>query len=299
MAGYRARVMLLSLKVIALFMGLLWAFPADAYRPKILRIGFIPSENGHQMYLKVTPLVKALSTAMGMRVAPFIATDYPGVIEAMRSQKLDAAFLAPLAYVIAEKKAEARLLLKVVRHGSDVFYSAIIVRKDSGIRGLKELKGKTFAFGDPLSMAGTIFPQMLLRESGVDPLKDLVRLAPAGHDVTVFNVFNKEAAAGAVFANDPIGKEGAWSLFLKTPEDRAQIVPIAMSKAIPNDTFCVRRDLDEAVAQKLQKAILGLSRTPTGRALFYDIYHIDGFKPAKPADYDSVRQAVKALGRTY
>ncbi|MBI6545885.1 MAG: phosphate/phosphite/phosphonate ABC transporter substrate-binding protein, partial [Cyanobacteria bacterium NC_groundwater_1444_Ag_S-0.65um_54_12] len=196
------------------------------YRPVKLKIGFVPSENVAQMYRKVAPLVNNLRNALGLPVVPFVATDYPGVIEAMRSQKLDAAFLAPGAYVIAEKTANARLLLKTIRHGRDVFYSAIIVRRDSGIRSIKDLRGKRFAFGDPASMAGAIFPKVLLKTNGIDPQKDLRQLPPSGHDVTVLAVFNRQADAGAVFANDPDGNSGAWNYFLKTPEERAQIMVI-------------------------------------------------------------------------
>ncbi|MEB3299332.1 MAG: phosphate/phosphite/phosphonate ABC transporter substrate-binding protein [Candidatus Sericytochromatia bacterium] len=263
----------------------------------VLRIGFVPSDKFDEMFRKVGPLVSDLSKRMGVRVVPFVATDYTGVVEAMANRKLDAAFLAPMAYVFAEQKAKVRLMLKAVRQGRHEFYSAIIVRKDSPIRNLTDLKGKTFAFGDPLSVAGTVFPSALLRSRGIDPASDLRRLPGGGHDATVLAVLHGKADAGAVFCNDPDGKEGAWTVLLKRPEDRQAFRTLAVSKAIPNDVVCTRRDLDPKLARRLKGAFLALGKTAAGRKLFKEIYNIDAFVEARPSDYDGVREALAAMNR--
>lgn len=276
------------LVAIAAVVGLCVPAPAEAYRKAILRIGFVPSENWAQMAQKVAPLLADLSRRVGMKAVSFVAQDYPGVVEAMKHRKVDAAFLAPLPSVMAEREANGRILLKATRYKREFYYSAIIVRKDSGLRSLRDLRGKKFAFGDPYSMAGTIFPKKLLRDAGVDPDADVESVPmQGGHDATVLAVFNRSADAGAVFSNDPVGKEGAWSFFLKTPDERQQIVPIAISKPIPNDTFTVRADLDADIVSKLRSALLAMSATP---GLLHEIYHLDGLKEAKYEDYEPVRE---------
>jgi phosphonate transport system substrate-binding protein len=272
------------------------SLPAQAYRPRILQIGFVPSENSAQMAQKVTPLLADLGRRIGLRAVSFVAQDYPGVVEAMKNRKVDVAFLSPVPAVMAEKMADAKILLKAVRHGRDMYYSAVIVRKDSGLRTLKDLKGKRFAFGDPFSTAGSIFSRAMLRASGVDPDKDMSSLPPGSHDATVLAVFNRHADAGAVFANDPRGKEGAWTFFLKSAAERQQILPIALSKPIPNDAFCVRRDLDPALVGKIKAALLDMSSSKAGRNLLKEIYHLDTLKEARSEDYDPVREAAKSLG---
>ncbi len=272
------------------------AAPAQAYRPRILQIGFVPSENSAQMAQKVAPLLADLSKRIGLRAVSFVAQDYPGVVEAMKNRKVDVAFLSPVPAVMAEKMAGARILLKAVRHGRDQYYSAIIVRKDSGFKTLKDLRGKKFAFGDPFSTAGSILPKALFRASGIDPDKDMSALPPGSHDATVLAVFNKQADAGAVFANDPQGKEGAWTFYLRSAAERGQIVPIAMSKPIPNDAFCVRSDLDPALIKKLKGALLDMSATKAGRNMLREIYHLETLKEARSSDYESVREAAKTLG---
>ncbi|MBM3268307.1 MAG: phosphate/phosphite/phosphonate ABC transporter substrate-binding protein [Candidatus Sericytochromatia bacterium] len=275
---------------------LLIAAPAGAYRPRILQVGFVPSENSDEMKQKVAPLLADLSGRVGLRAVSFVAQDYPGVVEAMRNRKVDVAFLSPVPAVMAEKMAGAKILLKAVRHGRDHYYSAIIVRKDSGLRRIQDLKGKTFAFGDPFSTAGSILPKAMFRDVGIDPDKDVTGLPPGSHDATVLAVFNKRADAGAVFANDPQGKEGAWTFYLKTPAEQHQIVPIAMSKPIPNDAFCARADLDSDLIAKVKNALLAMSATKAGRNMLKEIYHLETLKEARSADYESVREAAKTLG---
>jgi phosphonate transport system substrate-binding protein len=272
------------------------ATPAEAYRPRILQIGFVPSENSAQMAQKVAPLLADLSKRIGLRAVSFVAQDYPGVVEAMKNRKVDVAFLSPVPAVMAEKMAGAKILLKAVRHGRDQYYSAIIVRKDSGLKTLKDLRGKKFAFGDPFSTAGSILPKALFRAIGMDPDKEMSALPPGSHDATVLAVFNKQADAGAVFANDPQGKEGAWTFYLRSAAERSQIVPIAMSKPIPNDAFCVRSDLDPELVKKLKSALLDMSATKAGRNMLREIYHLETLKEARSSDYESVREAAKTLG---
>ena len=284
------------------FWALLFALGQNAlaYRPPILRIGFIPSENSQEITRQVRPLIAYLHHALGISVTAFVPTDYPGVIEAMRSHMVDAAFLSPGAFVVTENECKRlkrpffiKPLLKVVRYGRDTYYSAIIVRADSGIHTLAQLRGKRFAFGDPESMAGSLFAKVMLRKAGIDPKRDLKLLPPGGHDATVMAVFNHQADAGAVFSEDPKGKVGAWTLFLKTPAERRQIVPIAFSRPIPDDMFCVRNDLDPRMSQALEHSLERLSATAWGRNLLHRVYDIDGFTLAHSSDYDSVREALR------
>ncbi|GIW22853.1 MAG: hypothetical protein KatS3mg068_1860 [Candidatus Sericytochromatia bacterium] len=88
---------------------------------------------------------------------------------------------------------------------------AIIVRKDSNINTLKDLKGKRFAFGDPISTSSHIFPKMLLIKNGINPDTDFVNVLFAGtHDSVVLSVYNKKVDAGATFSDDKEGKK--WFL---------------------------------------------------------------------------------------
>jgi phosphonate transport system substrate-binding protein len=270
---------------------------AIAYAPKVLRVGLVPSENMQHLLKNARPLMSALKEALGMQVVPFVATDYTGIIEAMRSNKLDVAFFAPGALVLAEKKAKAQVILKASRHGKSVFYSAIITHRDSGIHRLSDLKGKTFAFVDPTSTSGGIYPKAMLMDMGISPERDFSRTIYAGgHDAAVLAVYNKKVDAAATFSNDPQGKDAAWNQFLTTSKQSSKIVPIAFSKPIPSDNIAVHSQLDPLLQKKIKTVFLLLSQTPKGRKLLWDLYRIDGFVEAKTSDFDPVRDAFAKVG---
>jgi phosphonate transport system substrate-binding protein len=289
----------LSVSVFALAMALTVSGGCAKSSPssKILRVGFVPAENAQQVIQNAQPLVEILQKKLGMEVRPFVAADYTGVVEALRVGKLDIAFLTPASYVLAKNEANVRVALKSERKGSPYYYSAIITRADSGIRTLEDLRGKVFAFGDPLSTSANVFPRKLFHEKGIDPVRDFKKmLYSGGHDATVLAVFNGKVDAGATYANSPDGDDTAWARYLKNPEDIKKIRAIAFSEPIPADNLVFNGSLDDRLARQIEEIFIELSRDPKGKKMLRDLYQIDGFVRATDKDYDSVRQAFAIAG---
>jgi phosphonate transport system substrate-binding protein len=264
---------------------------------KVLRVGFVPAEDAQQVMQNAQPIVEILRRQLGMEVQAFVATDYTGVVEALRVNKLDIAFLTPASYVLAKNEANVKVVLKSERKGIPFYYAAIITRADSGIKTLDDLRGKSFAFGDSLSTTGNIIPRRMFRERGIDPVRDFKRvLYSGGHDATVLAVLNRKVDAGATYANSPDGNDTAWMRYLKNYEDVKKIRAIAFSEPIPADNLVVSASLDEAIAKKIVATFVELSRNPEGKKMLRDLYQIDGFVPATDKDYDSVREAFADAG---
>ena len=264
---------------------------------KVLRVGFVPAENAQEVIQNAQPIVEILQKELAMDVQPFVATDYTGVVEALRANKLDIAFLTPASYVLAKNEADVTVLLKSERKGSPFYYAAIITRADSGINKLEDLRGKTFAFGDPVSTSANVYPRKMFHEVGIDPARDFKQiLYSGGHDATVLAVLNGKVDAGATYANSPDNDDTAWKRYLKKPEDVKKIRAIAFSEPIPADNLVINARLDETIAKKVQTVFLDLSRDPKGKQMLRDLYQIDGFVPATDRDYDSVRQAFQVAG---
>ena len=264
---------------------------------KMLRVGFVPAEDAQQVMQNAQPIVEILRKRLGMEIQPFVATDYTGVIEALRVNKLDIAFLTPASYVLAKNEAHVRVVLKSERKGIPFYYAAIIVHADSGIKSLEDLRGKTFAFGDSLSTTGNVFPRKMLKEHGIDPVRDFKQvLFSGGHDATVLAVLNRKVDAGATYANSPDGADTAWMRYLKNSEEVKKIRAIAFSEPIPADNLVISTSLDDAVAKKIEAVFIELSRDPEGRKMLRELYQIDGFVPATDKDYDSVRLAFAEAG---
>lgn len=280
---------------LAALASLMLTAPARAYTPKELRLGFAPFENQAEVMRKAQPVVRALSRALGMPVKPFVAGDYPGVVEAMRSGKLDVAFYSPAALVMAEKVAHARVILKSVYKGRSIYYSAIITRADSPIKKLSDLKGHSFAFVDPGSTSGGVYPKVMLLNAGLNPDKDFSHMIYAGgHDAAVLAVFNHKVDAAATFANDTRGADVPWKHILKG--DASQIRVLGYSRPIPNGAIAVSEKLDSGVAEKVKQALLDLGKTEQGRKDLSQMYLIEQFAPATSADYDPVREAFHKVG---
>jgi phosphonate transport system substrate-binding protein len=264
---------------------------------KVLRVGFVPAEDAQQVMQNAQPIVDILQKQLGMEIQPFVAADYTGVVEALRVNKLDVAFLTPASYVLAKNEANVKVILKSERKGIASYYAAIITRAGSGIQRLEDLRGKTFAFGDALSTTGNIFPRKMFKERGIDPVRDFKQiLYSGGHDATVLAVLNGKVDAGATYANSPDGDDTAWMRYLKNPEDMNKIRAIAFSEPIPADNLVINGNLDETIAKKVEEIFLQLSGDPKGKQMMRDLYQIDGFVPASDRDYDSVRQAFDIAG---
>ena len=265
--------------------------------PKILRVGFVPAEDAQQVMQNAQPIVEVLRKRLNMEVQPFVATDYTGVVEALRVNKLDIAFLTPASYVLAKNEANVRVILKSERKGIPFYYAAIIVRADSGIRTLDDLRGKTFAFGDSLSTTGNVIPRRMLKERGIDPVREFKQiLFSGGHDATVLAVLNGKVDAGATYANSPDGSDTAWMRYLKDDREAKKIRAIAFSEPIPADNLVVNAKLDRSLIEKIEQVFIDLSRDPDGKKMLRELYQIDGFVTASDGDYDSVRQAFADAG---
>ncbi|MDB5096539.1 MAG: phosphonate transporter, periplasmic phosphonate-binding protein [Cyanobacteria bacterium RYN_339] len=266
-----------------------------AAQPRPLTIGFAPFENQAEVLRKARPVVDVLTKALNRPVRPFVAGDYPAIVEALKGGKLDVAFLSPAAMIMAEKVAGARVLLKSVYKGRSAYYSAIITRTDSPYKTLADLKGHTFAFVDPGSTSGGVYPKLMLMKAGLNPDHDFSHLIYAGgHDAAVLAVLNHKVDAASTFANDNHGDDVPWKHILGKDADK--IRAIAYSQPIPNGAIAVSKSLDAETTAKVRQTFLDLGKSVEGRAHLSRFYLIESFAPATSADYDPVREAFARVG---
>ncbi|MEZ4606155.1 MAG: phosphate/phosphite/phosphonate ABC transporter substrate-binding protein [Deinococcales bacterium] len=143
--------------VLAIMLSLAGLVLAQA--PLTVRLGFNPTQNSEQLSAAAQAIADYLESEFegAIEVEVFLPTEYRGLIEAMRSDNLDFAFFPPDGYVIASREANAQVLLKSVRNGNPFYWSAIIVRQDSGISSIADLEDKSMAWVDPNSAAGYVF----------------------------------------------------------------------------------------------------------------------------------------------
>ncbi|GAF08536.1 phosphonate ABC transporter phosphate-binding periplasmic component [Paenibacillus pini JCM 16418] len=185
---------------------------SKSYVPKELNVQFVPSQNADTLEAKTKPLEKLLGDKLGIPVHVTVSPDYNTIVEAMASKQVDVGFLPPNAYVLAhDKKKTVDLLLQAQRYGVkdetgedttdkvDFYKSMIIVKKDSPIQSLKDLKGKKIGWQNVTSSAGYVFPAAELKQEGIDPDKDVQGVTIKGHDAAIMALLNGQVDAVAVF----------------------------------------------------------------------------------------------------
>lgn len=286
------------------FLGLLsfscLSFEVAAATPKTeVVMGFNPAENADVVETNSKLFSKYYQERTGLKVKTFIATDYTALIEALRSGQIDFAWLPPFSYIKAEEMAGAEVLLKAVRKGQAVYYSAIITRSDKKINSIEDLKGKNVAWVDPSSVSGHIFPKAnLMKKKGLDPDKFFGKQVFSGaHDALVLAVLNGTVDAGATFCNGPKGEDGAWNQFL-TAADAKKVRVLFVTDPITGDTMATSKKFirdNKPIVDKTVAMLKDMSNTEEGKKILKALYRIDAMVPATSKEYDAVREAAKTL----
>lgn len=262
------------------------AFPALAQQ-QVLTVGLIPSEDSRAMIANSQKMMDMLAAALGMPVKPFVAADYNGVIEALRSKRLDVAYLGPFSYVLGATIAniEAFAVAETKKAGRTFYHSQVVAHKDSGIRTVADLKGKTFAFVDPSSTSGHLFPKAGLMKAGFNTDKDFGRVIFSGsHDSSAIAVQNKKVDAAAIA--DRI-LDAAIAKGLARRED---LVEVWRSDPIPESPTVWRTDLPADLKKRVQAAFLQVKDIP-----WSDQGLLNGFFPTNDAAYNVIRDTAKLL----
>jgi phosphonate transport system substrate-binding protein len=274
------------------------------YVPKELEVQFVPSQNAETLEAKTKPLEKLLGDQLNIPVHVTISPDYNTIVEAMSSKQVDIGFLPPNAYVLAHDLRDAAdLLLQAQRFGVNDedgqpteekvnFYKAmILVKKDSGIKTLADLKGKKIGWQDVTSSAGYVFPAAELKKAGIDPETDVQGVTIKGHDAAIMALLNGQVDAVANF-------QDARNIVVKdVPDVFEQTTVLHFTAPIPNDTISVRSDMNQEWRDKIAQAFIAITEDPEGAQIVKDIYTHVGYVAGDDANFAPVRDYAEAVGQ--
>ena len=276
-----------------------------------IKMAFVPSANSQRVLASGEPLGRLLGQITGYTFRVSVPTSYAAVIEAMGSNNIDVAWLAPFSYALAHQKYNAQVILSSVRFGQ-LAYPSVFITADPSIRTLADLRGKKFAFVDPASASGYLYPVAELKRKGLvtgtPPNLDAFfgsgnTIFAGGHDRVVTAVYNGQAAAGAVFGgplNPGLGTPtDARSLVARTfPDVYQKVRIIAETQLIPNDTVSVRAGLPPDMVRQIQQGLLELAGTTEGNKYLVDLYAINDLAPVTDSFYDPLRRVAQEAGIT-
>jgi phosphonate transport system substrate-binding protein len=258
----------------------------SAYALDDLKIALIPSEDSRAMLKQSEALMENLEQKLGVKVSGFVATDYNGVIEALRAGHVDIAYLGPFSYVKATEVAdvEAFVVAETEKAGSVAYHSQIIASADADdINGLDDLKGKNVAFVDPTSTSGYVFPMVGLKKANIDPQRDFKNVVYTGaHDANILAV--KHGRVDAATVADRIIDAAVAKKMIGSDEYKV----IWRSPAIPESPMVWRSALSDEDKAKIRDAFLNMEPVQFG-----DQGMVNRYVETNDAAYDIVRDAAK------
>lgn len=224
----------------------------------ILTLGVITSENEADRVERYKPVRTYLEKELGVKIKWRSATDYAGVIEALKSGKIEIARFGPASYakawIVMNGKVKP-LVGELDKKGDFGYHSVIVVKKDSPYKSLDDLKGKTLAFADPNSTSGHQAPRYFLTEAGYDPDSFFGSTSFSGsHENSVMALLNGTFDAAATWwrsesRSNPQRMEskgmiepGQWRVIWKSPR-------------LPSSPWAVRTDLPEDMQKEIGEAL--------------------------------------------
>lgn len=255
-----------------------------------LVMGLIPAENNEEMIKTFEPMRAYMEKKLHRKVKLYTATDYAGVVEAMRKKRVDIAWFGPLSYYLAEMEAGAEAFAVGIRQGSSspTYKSLMIAPCDSGIKSITDLKGKSVAFVNPASTSGGLMPTYMVKHAtGMMPEQFFGKFTYSGsHDAAELAVKNKTVDAAA---DNDITYTKMLEKGLITKESNCII---AESSPLPGSPLVYRGDLPKKLKAQIKDIILNAHKdiqvTGYGK--------ISHYVAVTPADYQSIRDMVKELG---
>lgn len=287
------------LALSALVLTLVTACSSKNDEDKPLMLQFVPTNNDGSMQAKAKPFAEYLTEKLGRPVEVTLATDYSTIVEAMASGKVDIGIMPPAAYLQAreQKAAEAILTsqlgafdtetgLPVEGKLSGTFKAEVLVRKDSGINSLLDLKGKKIATLQPNSASGYIYPVAEMRLAGLDPVTESTLIIVNDIPSEITSVLNKQADAVFVFQGARVvfgGKFADLDLF-----EELKVLYLS-EKDIPNDAIAVQPDMDADLRKQIEEVFMAMSSDEVGKDTMKLWGHL-GYVPADESTYDTIQE---------
>ncbi|SNB78208.1 phosphonate transport system substrate-binding protein [Arboricoccus pini] len=241
-------------------------------RIPVIRIGILGGENAADRLTNYACWKDKLEAHFNVPVELFPAADYAGVIQGLLAGQLDIAnAFSPNSYAsIVSQDPDAVEAVATQRQtdGSLGYYSVIIARKDSGLKTVADLKGKTLAFADPNSTSGYLYPSFELKAQGYDPATFFAKTGFAGgHEQGVVAVLNKQYDAAATWSS-AIGDESKGyssgnlaKMVQKGALNMKDIVILWKSSLIPNGPELVRKALPADFKAEYAKVLFDLPKS--------------------------------------
>jgi phosphonate transport system substrate-binding protein len=260
---------------------------------KALNFGFISTESSQNLRQDWQPIIDDMSKRLGVKVTAFFAPDYAGVIEGMRFNKVQVAWLGNKSAIEAVDRANGEVFAQTVNaDGTLGYYSMISVHKDSPYKNidevLKDAKSLNFGMGDPNSTSGFVVPSYyVFGQKNINPKTAFKTVRGANHETNILAIANKQVDA-AVHSSDVLER-----IKSRQPETASQLRQVWTSPLIAADPLVWRKDLPQDLKKKLKEFFLAYGQSGPDAAREKELLKkltLGGFQDSGNAQLKPIRQ---------
>jgi phosphonate transport system substrate-binding protein len=262
-----------------------------------ITLGVITSENEADRVQRYKPVREYLEEELGVEVNWRSATDYAGIIEAMKAKKVELAYYGPASYsrawLVTNGQVEP-VLGELDSNGDFGYHSVVIVKTDSPYQSIEDLKGKKLAFADPNSTSGHQAPRYFLTEAGYDPDTFFGSTAFSGsHENSVIALLNDTFDAAATWWRSEERSNP------QRMEEKGMIEPgqwrvIWTSPKLPSSPWAVPTWLPEQMRTDLADALYNMKDADPEAWQGLTDGKASGYKRVTHADYEAIVRMIKA-----
>jgi phosphonate transport system substrate-binding protein len=279
-----------TVKTLCCALALSAASFVSAAEIKELNFGIIATEKAGALKQMWEPFLEDMTKSVGVKVIGFYATDYAGIIEGQRFNKVHLAWYGNKAAIDAVDRAGGEVFAQFVDlDGTPGYYSYLITHKDSSIKTLDQVlkNGKDYSFGigDPSSTSGTLVPSYyVFTLNNLDPKTHFKVMRSSNHEGNFLAVLNRQVDVATS------NSEMTEKMREKSPEKLEQIRILWTSPLIPRDPLVWRKDLPSDLKKKIQDFVTGYGKTEREKEILKNMYRLAGFKASTDAQLIPIRQ---------
>ncbi|WP_244816575.1 phosphonate ABC transporter substrate-binding protein [Caballeronia sp. Lep1P3] len=264
---------------------------SQAALAETLNFGIISTDSSAALKQRWQPLIDDLNKQTGLDVKAYFATDYAGIIEAMRFNKVQIGFFGNASAIEAVDRSKGEVFAKVkYKSGEAGYYSVLITNANSKWKSLDQVLKNSheinLGFGDPNSTSGTLVPSYyLFAKNGLSAKTSFKSVLPSSHEANMLAVVNDkvDVATNNTDMLDTIKTEH--------PELYSKVRVLWKSPLIPSDPLVWRRDLPQATKDKLRNFFDHYAqKDPHEQAVMTAISGYSGFADSSDAQLVPIRQ---------
>lgn len=260
-----------------------------SHAAEVLKVSAIPDEAPTELLRKFKPLGEYLEQKLGMKVEFVPVADYAAVVESLASNRLDMAWLGGFTFV--QTRLKTGNAVPLVQREQDAEFTSKFISADPDVKSVKDLKGKTFAFGSVSSTSGSLMPRYFMIKDGIKPEEFFSRVAYSGaHDATAAWVQAGKADGGVLNAS-------VWDKLVASGKvDTTKVKVIATTPTYYDYNWTVRGTLDPTLQAKIKAAFLALDPAVPEQKAILDLQAASRFIETKPENYQGIEEAARAAG---